>query len=125
MMKIVFPDFKDCNISRNRLLHARRISKFVKVDYITPRHIGFTVTDPYYKTKHSVIYFSEKEFPKSWNCDCHWHSIKSGLCKHILSVFIRLEEDSNFLKRFKKEKLKNIVQKDVCAKPNENKKFKD
>ena len=95
----------DEKISKNILSSGRRIYKEVSVDYITTKHIGFTSKDKLYNTKHSVIYFSEKKFPNSWNCDCHWHSIKKGFCKHILAVFIRLNKDENFLKKIKKTNL--------------------
>ncbi len=89
-------------ISKNRIESALRIYKDISVDYITPKHIGFTSIDKLHNTKHSIIYFSEKEFPNSWNCDCHWHSIKKGLCKHILAVYLRLNKDKKFLKKFNK-----------------------
>ncbi len=92
-------------ISKNSYSSAKRMWEDVKVDYITIKHIGFTCIDKTYDTTHSVIYFSEKKFPESWNCDCHWHSIKRGFCKHILAVFIRLNKDKNFLKKFKKTPL--------------------
>jgi len=108
-MEIKFPSLKkiesDKNISKNSYNSAKRLWKNVKVDYITSKHIGFTCIDNVYKTKHSIIYFSEKKFPESWNCDCSWHSIKGSFCKHILAVFIRLNEDKNFLKTLKKTML--------------------
>ena len=93
------------NIKKGSLVAAKRIFNDIKVDYLTPKHIGFTCKDKIFDTTHSVIYFSEKEFKKSWNCDCHWFSIKHVFCKHILSVFLRLNEDKLFLKKFKKERL--------------------
>jgi hypothetical protein len=92
----------DNTIGKDSYSSAKRLFEGIKVDYITTKHIGFTCEDKVYNSKHSVIYFSEKEFPNSWNCDCHWHSIKNGFCKHILSVFLRLNQDENFLKKFRK-----------------------
>ena len=65
---------KSHEISRTSLESAKRIYKDVKVDYITAKHIGFTCYDVKYDTTHSVIYFSERNFPESWNCDCKWHT---------------------------------------------------
>lgn len=96
---------KGKNILKGSVESARRIYKDVSVDYITPKHVGFTSLDKLHDTKHSIIYFSEKEFPNSWNCDCHLHSIKKIFCKHILAVFIRLNKDQTFLKKFKKTSL--------------------
>lgn len=105
-MKIKFYSYEDIEkIRSSSVLSAKRIAPDVNVDYITAKHIGFSVFDKKYNTKHSVIYFSEKEFPKSWNCDCKWSSIKKGFCKHILAVFLRLNEDEKFLKNFQKEKV--------------------
>lgn len=96
-MEIKFFSIKKLDKEVNRsYINARKVWKNVKVDYITSKHIGFTVLG------HSVIYFSERKFPKSWNCDCPWYSIKGKFCKHILAVFIRLNKDKNFLKKFKK-----------------------
>ncbi|MCD6576020.1 MAG: SWIM zinc finger family protein [Nanoarchaeota archaeon] len=93
------------DVSRNSYEAAKRMWKDVKVDYITSRHIGFTATDKLYNTKHSIIYFSERKFPKSWNCDCRWHTLKGKFCKHILAVFLRLNKDPFFLKTIKKTPL--------------------
>ena len=82
-----------------------RISPDIKVDYITAKHIGFTSIDKRYDTSYSVIYFSEKEFPGSWNCACKFGSIGKGFCKHVLAVFHRLNNDESFLKKLPKEKL--------------------
>lgn len=105
-MEIKFLSLKtiesDKDISKNSYNSAKRLWKDVKVDYITPKHIGFTCIDKAYGTTHSIIYFSEKKFPESWNCDCSWHSIKGSFCKHILAVFVRLNEDENFLRTIKK-----------------------
>ena len=95
----------DPKISKNSYTSAKRMYEDVKVDYVTSKHIGFTSVDKNYGTMHSVIYFSEKKFPDSWNCDCHWFTLKRIYCKHILSVFVRLEKDEVFLKKFKKTKL--------------------
>ena len=92
-------------ISKTSLDAAKRIYKDVKVDYITTKHIGFTCEDRLYGTKHSVIYFSERGFPESWNCDCKWYTLKEKFCKHILAVFLRLNLDENFLKTIKKTPL--------------------
>ncbi|MFX0101827.1 MAG: SWIM zinc finger family protein [Candidatus Hodarchaeota archaeon] len=43
-----------------------------------------------------IIYYSEKKFPKSWNCDCKWFSLKQKFCKHILAIFLRLIYDLEF-----------------------------
>lgn len=93
------------SINKNSYDSAKRLWKEVKVDYITSKHIGFTCEDKAYNTSHSVIFFSEKKAEDAWNCDCHWHSIKKGLCKHILAVFIRLNKDETFLKTLKKKKI--------------------
>lgn len=82
-----------------------RIAYDVNVDYVTAKHIGFSCFDKKFDTKHSVIYFSEREFPDSWSCDCKWFSVKRGFCKHILAVFFRLNQDEKFLKKFPKEKI--------------------
>lgn len=93
------------DINKNSYNSAKRLWKDIKVDYITAKHIGFTCEDKAYNTKHSIIYFDEKDFPESWNCDCKWHSIKGGFCKHILAIFLRLNEDKKFLKTIKKTPL--------------------
>jgi SWIM zinc finger len=92
-------------IRKGSLNSAKGIFKDVNVEYITPKHIGFTLKDAVYNTSHSVIYFSEKDFKNAWNCDCKWFSVKNLFCKHILAVFLRLNNDENFLKKFEKEKL--------------------
>lgn len=91
---------------RTSLSSAYRINQDVNIEYIASRHIGFSVPDKKYKTKHSVIYFSEKEFPECWNCDCKWFSIKNIFCKHILAVLLRLMLDPKFLKNIKREETK-------------------
>lgn len=93
------------DIKKGSLNSARVIVSSVKVDYLTPKHIGCTVKDPVFNTSHSVIYFSEREFKNSWNCDCKWFSLKNIFCKHILAVFIRLNNDAAFLKKFEKERI--------------------
>ncbi len=93
------------DIGKSSYDSAKRMWKDVKVDYITAKHIGFTCVDKLYGTTHSVIYFSERKFPESWNCDCRWHTIKEKFCKHILAVFLRLNNDDNFLKTIKKTPL--------------------
>lgn len=93
------------DIKKGSLLAAKRIAGDIKVDYLTPKHIGFTSKDDQYNTVHSVIYFSERDFKDSWNCDCKWFSIKNLFCKHILGVFLRLNNDQNFLKKFEKEQI--------------------
>jgi hypothetical protein len=95
-------ELKD-GIKRGSLNAAKDIFSDVNVDYITSKHIGFTSKDKMYNTAHSVIYFSEKDFKNAWNCDCKWFSIKNLFCKHILAVFLRLNNDKNFLKKFEKE----------------------
>ncbi len=108
-MKIIFlnlsnePKDESKYFSKGSFLSARRLWNDLKVDYITSKHISFSVLDKVIDSTRSVIYFSEKEFPKSWNCECKWFSIKNKFCKHILAVFLRLEKDEKFLKKFEKE----------------------
>ncbi len=79
------------------IIVSKRIWKDVKIDYVGSRHIGFIVEDKILGTRHSVIYLSEKEFPKCWNCDCEWFSIKGTYCKHILAVNIFLQRMKDVL----------------------------
>ena len=44
------------------IISAKRIWDNIKIDYVTKKHIGFTVEDKITNTKHSVIYLSEKSF---------------------------------------------------------------
>jgi hypothetical protein len=105
MMIQFYPSEEIEKIRSTSVWSGKRIAPDVKVDYVTSKHIGFSCYDPKFNTVHSVIYFSEKKFPNSWNCDCKWHSLKNKFCKHILAVFFRLNEDQNFLKKFQKEKV--------------------
>lgn len=106
-MKIMFASKKSMEdpekVSQTSLDSARIIYPDVKVDYVTAKHIGFTCKDKRYDTKRSVIYYGERKFEDSWNCDCQWFSLKAKYCKHILAVFQRILKDSLFLKKFEKE----------------------
>jgi len=105
-MKIKFYSIEKMNEFRTTSVASGcRIAYDVKVDYATAKHIGFSCSDKKSDTTHSVIYFSEREFPDSWNCDCKWSSLKRSMCKHIFAVFFRLNQDNNFLKKFEKEKI--------------------
>jgi len=107
-MKIKFYSLSEIEkIRSSSVLEGKRISPDINIDYITSKHVGFSCFDKKLDTKHSVIYFSEKKFPDSWLCDCKWSSLKKGLCKHILSVFFRLNQDENFLKNIEKERISN------------------
>lgn len=106
-MKIIILSEKEIEESKNNtkgsMISARRIWPNVKVDYLTGKHIGFTCADPKFDNQHSVIYYSERPIERAWNCDCKWFSLKQKFCKHILAVFLRIQNDQSFLKKFEKE----------------------
>ncbi len=58
----------------------------VKLDYITSKHISFSVDN---NEVHSVIYFRERKEDR-WQCDCKWFSLHGTNCSHILAVNIAI-----------------------------------
>ncbi|MCW1296454.1 MAG: SWIM zinc finger family protein [Candidatus Parvarchaeota archaeon] len=99
-------DITNINHGFNKFRRAIRISENVSIDYITKRHVAFTVFDDIKKTIHSVLYKSEEKPPYDWSCDCKWFStrgVSTGVyCAHIIAVNIKLSQDKQMLRYIEK-----------------------
>jgi hypothetical protein len=96
-MKIRIIDIRNINHGFHKFKRAIRLSENVSIDYLTKKHIAFTVFDDRKKTIHSVLYKTEKKPPYDWSCDCKWYStrgVSTGIyCAHIIAVNMRLSRD--------------------------------
>lgn len=81
-------DLVDLDLFRNDNKYKKALSLLDKVnlDYITSKHISFTVSN---NEVHSVIYFRERKQDR-WQCDCKWFALHGTPCSHILAVNIAL-----------------------------------
>ncbi len=87
-MDIELIDLSDYKPNDKKYIKALRLMDRVKVDYITDRHISFTVKN---EGEHNVIYFKEKPVEK-WQCDCKWYALHSSPCSHIIAVNLAIKE---------------------------------
>ncbi len=74
----------------NLYIKGIKLADKVKLDYATDRHASFLVDHD--GSVHNVMYFSEKDSVKKWQCDCKWYTLHDKVCSHITAVNIALKE---------------------------------
>lgn len=62
----------------------------VRLDYATDKHSSFLVDHD--GKIHNVMYFSEKNDMKRWQCDCKWYTLHDKICSHIIAVNLALRD---------------------------------
>ncbi|MGC8516554.1 MAG: SWIM zinc finger family protein [Candidatus Acidifodinimicrobium sp.] len=87
-MEIKLLDIPD---SGELYIKALRLKNNVKVDYKTDKHVSFIVEDD--EKTHNVMYFSEKNGDKQWQCDCKWYTLQNKPCSHIYAVCMAIKDE--------------------------------